>query len=192
MTLALTPYLADLLEVVWQALEVAHREKARLIVGIDGPCASGKSALAEALALRARAAQWTIQVIHLDDFFWPLEKRPLEADRVAGENFERPRFIKEVWEPLLRGEKFYYRPYSCKLGQYLPGNWLEPGNLNLIEGTYCGHPALRPAYDFYWRLKIEPKIQRERILARNGPQAWPQFRDRWLPLEALYFSTFRE
>ena len=67
---------------------------------------------------------------------------------------------------------------------------IEPSKVTIVEGTYSCHPAMWDYYDYRVFLDIDPKTQMERILTRNGREAAEVFRNRWIPLEEIYFSSY--
>lgn len=72
-----------------------------------------------------------------------------------------------------------------------PAIQVEPGDIVIIEGSYSCHPVLWDYYDLHVFLDIDPQEQLRRIRHRNGSQAVPVFRDRWIPLEEQYFDAYR-
>ena len=68
------------------------------IIAIDGRCAAGKTTLAARLAKELGG-----DVIHMDDFFLPLELRTEERFREPGGNVHYERFKTEVLKPLEAG-----------------------------------------------------------------------------------------
>ena len=38
---------------------------------------------------------------------------------------------------------------------------------------------------------VSEEEQKKRIISRNGEAGWPMFRDRWIPMERTYFSSFQ-
>lgn len=40
-------------------------------------------------------------------------------------------------------------------------------------------------------MDVDPAEQRRRILSRNGPAMLLRFVSEWIPMEELYFKTFR-
>lgn len=157
----------------------------RVIVAIDGRCGSGKTTLAARLEREMGAA-----VFHMDDFFLRPEQRTPERLASPGENVDHERFLEEVLLPLEGGGPVCYRPYVCArqcLGRPVT---LQPGRLTVVEGSYSCHPDLWSRYDLRVFLTVDPREQLRRIEARNGPEKARQFRDRWIPLEELYFRAF--
>ena len=62
--------------------------------------------------------------------------------------------------------------------------------LLIIEGSYSCHPTLQKQYNMKIFLSVEPEEQINRIKKRNGEKAVNAFRQKWIPLEELYFSTY--
>ena len=63
----------------------------RLVIAIDGKCATGKTTLAARLASGLDA-----DVIHMDDFFLPPAKRTQQRLSEPGGNVDYERFMEEV------------------------------------------------------------------------------------------------
>ena len=63
------------------------------------------------------------------------------------------------------------------------GSWLW-------EGAYSLHPALREAWNLKVFLSVDPQTQRDRILARNGPERLKRFLFEWIPMEERYIQSF--
>ena len=72
-------------------IEKIKQNKKLVLVGIDGPCASGKTTLAKKLADEIGA-----QVIHIDDFFLPVKKRTADSLNTIGGNIDATRFANEI------------------------------------------------------------------------------------------------
>lgn len=158
----------------------------RLLVGIDGRCAAGKSTLA-----RLAAQVYTANLISMDDFFLPPERKTPERLCEPGGNVDYERFKAEVLEPFRSGAEFSYRPYRC---HPVPG-FLEPvqvplRRLTFVEGSYAHHPFFAQPYQLTVFLTVDPQTQRERLLRRDGPQLLSRFEQEWIPLEEAYFSAY--
>ena len=154
------------------------------IIAIDGNCASGKSTLAAKLAEELDAT-----LFHMDDYFLRPEQRTAERRAEIGGNVDRERFYEEVLLPLTKRESVTYRRFDCRTQTLLPAVIVEPKARILIEGSYALHPMLRPHYDLRILLRIDPAVQRERILLREGAERAETFFSLWLPLENTYFSS---
>ena len=157
--------------------------KERVIIAIDGRCASGKTTLAELLK-----TELDCNVFHMDDFFLRQEQRTEQRLNEPGGNVDRERFSEEVLVPLLRGEDFFYRKYSCRLGDFSETINVQNRRINIIEGAYSCHPDLRSCYDMTIFLSTNYQTQLERIRARNGSAK--MFEEKWIPLEEKYFEAF--
>lgn len=158
----------------------------RSIIAIDGRAAAGKSTLAQLLHDRYQAA-----VIHMDDFYLPLELRTPERYQQPGGNVHYERFVKEVAEPLKRGGSFAYQRFDCS--KMALDTWIEVPDVPLIviEGAYCLHPKLNIDYTLKIFMDVEPAIQQERIRLRNGEERLEQFLTRWIPYEERYFEEYQ-
>lgn len=156
--------------------------KNKVLLAIDGPCASGKTTLAKALA-----DTYDCNVFHMDDFFLTPDLRTPERLSEIGGNVDYERFYAEVLLPLRETREFTYRPYDCRTQSLKEPIVVMPKKLNMIEGSYSMHPKLESAYDFSVFLKISPQIQRERILKRN-PAIAKRFLEAWIPMENAYFE----
>jgi len=154
-----------------------------LTVGIDGMCASGKTTLAAMLG-----EIYDCNVFHADDYFLPAEMRTAERLSEIGGNMHRERLAKEILLPLSRGEAVTARPFLC--GSMTYGDWTEypKRRINIVEGSYCLHPDLRPLYGLTVAVKTESGIQLSRIEKRD-PSLAKIFAERWIPMENRYFET---
>lgn len=161
------------------------RERETLLLALDGRCASGKSTLAEEVR---QALDCT--VIHMDDFFLRPEQRTPERFATPGENVDHERFLQEVLLPLCSGKPFSFRPYDCSQQALAEPVSVEPRRVCVVEGSYSCHPDLWPHYDAHVFLTVDPDVQLERILVRNGAQMQRRFAQEWIPLEEKYFAAY--
>jgi len=163
--------------------EMMEKNK-KLIIAIDGPCGSGKSSLAKILE-----KQYKANIFHLDDYFLTPELRTDERLKEPGGNVDYERFYQEVILGIKSRKSFSYSKYNCKSNAMEGGEVQEPRPLTVIEGSYSLHPYLRDAYDLTIFLTLDPEVQKQRILLRNGEDIALRFFDEWIPLENLYFKT---
>lgn len=159
------------------------KSKHRIIVAIDGRCASGKTTL----SARLGAMHPKSNIFHMDDFFLRPEQRTPQRLSEVGGNVDYERFLKEVLLPLYHGRSFSYRPFDCGTMQLSEPINVMSAEINIVEGSYSCHPLLRGYYDLRLFLDIEPDEQLRRIAVRNGSML-DVFRDKWIPLEELYFE----
>ena len=61
----------------------------------------------------------------------------------------------------------------------------------IVEGSYSMHPAFGDYAHIFVFSEVEPEVQRERILCRDGMEMEEMFRNRWIPLEEKYFNEYQ-
>lgn len=170
---------------ILDVVQTRFAERKNLRIAIDGRCASGKSLLAAHLQ---QATGCT--VLHMDDFYLQPKDRTPERLQQPGGNVDRERFLKEVLQPLCRGEAVAYRRYNCHTQAMEPAVTILPTPLVVTEGAYSCHPHLWAAYDLHVFLTASLPTQLARIEKRNGKQALAVFKEKWIPLEETYFRAF--
>ncbi len=174
-----------MIETVLREINRIRQSKDRVLIAIDGRCASGKTTLAKKLK-----EELSCNVIHMDDFFLRPEQRTAERYDEPGGNVDRERFIVEVLQPLQTGKVFSYSPFDCHtmaLGEPVTA---KPSGVTVIEGTYSCHPALWEFYDLHIFLTTTPEKQFDRLAKRNGANI-QMFRKKWIPLEERYFTAYK-
>lgn len=165
---------------------VFQESREKYVVAIDGRCASGKSTLAEKLAVMTGAG-----VVHMDDFFLPQELRTEERLNEPGGNVHYERFREEVLPALKRGESFTYRCFDCGRMELGEEREVCESRILIVEGAYSCHPKLGD----YMALRVFSDVdngeQLRRIEARDGLEMLENFVTRWIPMEESYFTTYR-
>lgn len=156
-----------------------------ITVAIDGPCTSGKSTLADRIA---KDFAGECSVFRIDDFFLRDEQATPERLATAGGNIDYERFTLELLEPLKAKKPFLYRPFDWQTRDFAAAKEGIPAKLNIVEGVYCLHESLRDYYDIKIFVKTPVAVRLERIAARNGEGMVDIFKNKWIPLEELYFS----
>lgn len=167
-----------------QVIQTLLDEKGRALVALEGMSASGKTTLAAALA-----TVFCANVYHMDDFFLPADLRRPDWQQIPAGNMDMARFAQEVLKPLIQGEEVAYRPYRCQDGVMGARRIMPPRPLQIVEGAYCTHPALGAPYDLTLFVTVDPAVQRQRILARNGMEGLKRFEQIWIPMEQRYFTA---
>jgi uridine kinase len=167
---------------LFEAIDALRKAQKRVLIAIEGRCASGKTSLSALIE-----AVYGATVLHMDDFFLS------EAQKAAGvkapvANIDGERLLAALG-PLTRGEPFEYRRYDCQKGKYLPPKTITPADVLVVEGVYCLHPALRQPYDLSVFMTVDPQTQRQRLAARN-PDLFDKFRTLWIPQEENYIAAF--
>lgn len=167
------------------ALEERQKTKERLVVGIDGNSAAGKTTLAQCLS-----GLYECEVIHMDDFFLPLSLRTEERLAKAGGNVHYERFLEEVADGIKSGREFFYHTFSCEQMSYTGKCAISGQKMLVVEGAYSMRPEFRELYDFKIFMKLSLEKQLERIRRRNGKKLCEIFRKKWIPMENNYFESF--
>lgn len=171
-------------EIILEQAERMLALKNRIIIAIDGRCASGKTTLASLLSEKTDC-----NIIHLDDFFLRPEQRTKERFSEAGGNIDYERFEEEVLIPLKGGKDFSFRPFDCgTMTLSAPVN-IAQKQITIIEGSYSCHPVLKKYYDLCVFMATLPDKQQKRLLKRN-PALVERFREEWIPMEERYFEAF--
>ena len=155
-----------------------------VIIAIDGRCGSGKSTLAGKIA-----QTYDCNVIHMDDFYLPFEKRRECWWEFPGGNMDFERLRTEVTEPMTAQKEIIYRPYDCMNETFRRQEILPRKNLYVIEGSYSHHPELQMQYDLKVFLTCGKEEQKRRLMDRN-PERYESFVTRWIPMEERYYQAF--
>ena len=174
-------------EILRQLEEHRRRGSAaeRLLITIDGPCASGKTTLAEKLAAVLNAA-----VVHTDDYVIPHGQKTPERLAIPGGNCDADRLCKEVVIPWKRGDTAFIRKYDCRNDRLLPTEKLPDSRILILEGSYSNLPMIREHADVRVFVNTPWEIRQERLIRRESPQSLQRFYDRWIPLEDRYFEAY--
>ena len=171
------------ISIITEEIQQLLKSKERLLIAIDGRCASGKTTLAGQLFEKLGAA-----VFHMDDYFLQPEQRTEERLSQPGGNVDHERFADEILQPLKKGNRtLSFQPYDCHRQMLLPPVRVQTGRIVIVEGSYSCHPALWPYYDLHIFLTVNPKEQLLRIEKRNRNSV-RAFQERWIPLEEKYFQ----
>lgn len=158
------------------------KDKERCLIVIDGRCASGKTTLASKLQQHLHC-----DVIHIDDFFMPIQKRSKDFMNIIGGNIEQDRFIKEIIQPLQKQQKILYKRFDCQSQSYDHPIEMLNSKVIVVEGTYS-FLLMKDMIDIPIFLTIDPTLQKERLIERNGQEVFKRFKDIWIPLEERYFD----
>ncbi|MDZ4861861.1 MAG: uridine kinase [Gemmatimonadota bacterium] len=158
----------------------------RVLVGVDGPGASGKSTLAELLAEVVPLAH----VVHVDDFYLPSAQHGTRSGLV-GPLFDLPRLAAQVVTPAATGGSVRYQRYDWTDDQL--AEWVEvpQGAPVIVEGVYCLESALRDSYTFTVFCRADRALRLRRGFERDGEQARSQWLDEWMPAEDDYAARQR-
>ncbi len=175
----------DLLKVKGVINQLLEKQP-RVLVAIDGRCAAGKTTFAETLS-----KELSCGLVHMDDFFLRPTQRTKERLQIPGENVDHERFMEEVLIPYREGEHIIYRPYDCRTQCLSEPVSIRNARVLIAEGAYSCHKELFPWYDLHIFMDVNPTLQMQRIIARNGAEAAERFKGLWIPLEEAYFEAFQ-
>ena len=170
--------------VIQARVDALLRTREHVLLAIDGNCSAGKTTLSQRLG-----ASLDANVFHLDDYFLQPHMRSSQRLSQPGGNVDAERFLAQVLLPVSRGEQATVQKYDCHADALLDPVIVLPRRVAIVEGAYSLHPLLTPYYDLKVFCRIDPALQEARILARNGEEALPIFRERWIPLENRYFEA---
>ncbi len=174
-----------LLPILERIAALMNHQNEKVVVAIDGRCASGKSTMAGMLSDVAG-----VSVVHMDDFYLPKELRTKERLEQPGGNVHYERFQEEVLAPLKLGETFSYRRFDCSRMELGETQKVPKASIYVVEGAYSCHPCFGEYADVKVFSDIESKEQLRRISQRDGQECLSMFRERWIPMEENYFATY--
>ncbi len=183
-------------------------ERTKITVAIDGRSGAGKSSLAALIA-----SLYPCNVFHMDHYFLPETMKTAGRLGEPGGNIHYERFNNEVIRGIKSGKEFGYRIYDCQTGTLGEPIRIKPVKINIVEGCYSLHPAIRSGdnwngnrtnrdrenninensgiYDVKIFLDINEEEQWRRILERNGPELFERFVSEWIPMEEKYINAFK-
>ncbi len=164
------------------AIDKFKNKKNRLIIGIDGRAASGKSTLA--LELKDK---YDCTVFHMDDFFLTDELRTVDRLNTPGENIDHARMYKEIFSKL-SNSKVVYNKYNCKTKEFEEKKETV-NDIIVIEGVYALRPEFMRYYDITVFVDVDKSVQLKRLKDRNE-SLLSRFINEWLPMEERYFTAF--
>ena len=166
-------------------LLAADKSKERILVAIDGNCASGKSTLGQYLK-----NEFDANLFHMDDFFLQSHQRTKERFAEVGGNVDYERFKEEVLDALIAGKTVDYRIFDCSTLEITESKKIEPKRINIIEGSYSHHPYFGNPYGLLIFTEIDSENQLHNIRKRNGEEKLKNFVEKWIPKEEAYFAKF--
>lgn len=173
-----------LLPLLLAANEAAAKGNTK-IIAIDGRAASGKSTLAMQFAAVTGAG-----VVHMDDFFLPMELRTEERLSTPGGNVHYERFAKDVLPLLSSPEAFDYAKFDCGCMALNGTRTVAAGDMRLVEGAYCCHPALGDYMDVRVFSDVTPREQLRRIRVRESEEMVNRFVESWILMEESYLKAY--
>jgi uridine kinase len=174
----------DLDEIAAEIRARGDRTGRRILVGVDGPGASGKSTLAALLAERLPDTL----VVHVDDFYRPsADERP----GGLGADFDLERLERQVLRPAFAGETARYQRYDWESDRLAEWHDIPAGIPLVIEGVYSTRAGVRDLYTYRVYCHAPHELRLSRGLERDGAAAESQWVDEWMPAEDRYTHAER-
>lgn len=165
-----------------EKIEYLLTQQKRVIIAIDGPCASGKSTFAEKLAKAFNGV-----VFKMDDYFLPPHMKTKERLNEIGGNVHYERIYDEILSHLNESQ-VTYSAFNCQTNEYEENTTIELPSVVIVEGSYSLHSTLRGSYDIKVLLQVSSELQIERLRNRNKKML-QRFINEWIPLENRYFNN---
>jgi len=153
-----------------------------IVITIDGNSCSGKTTLANQLK-----KIYNCNVIHMDDYFLPLNKRTKERLLMPGGNINFEKFYDDIIKNL--GKDLVLEAFDCKTKSFKDKQIISHNKLTIVEGSYSLHPYFGKYYNFSICLHIDPIIQLNRLKVRENINI-DNFINKWIPLENKYFDYY--
>ncbi len=175
---------SEQLGLVVSRIRALSASNAPVLVTIDGPCGAGKSTLAEALR-----QQTGVPVLHMDDYYIPMEQKTPARLAIPGGNADVERFTREFLLPWVETGTGVYRPYHCHENRY-DAPMVIHSHVVVVEGCYVNLPAIATHAALRLFMQVSPQTQLDRLRTRNGEAAMAGFLQRWIPLERAYFAAY--
>ena len=166
-------------------LDEARKKEPRLLVTVDGPCATGKTTLAGKLAGVLRCP-----VVHTDDYVIPHARKTPERLAVPGGNCDVDRLAEEVVIPWKRGLPVITRRYDFMRDCLREPEELPESGILIVEGSYCNLPPIRGLADLRLFVTASRETREQRLRKRESPASLQRFHDLWIPLEDAYFAAY--
>ena len=154
----------------------------QIVVAIDGKCGSGKTTLSDKLN-----ANHNYNVVHMDDFYLPFQKRDKNWMNEIGGHMDFDRVIDTVLKPYKEHIETNYISYDCHSDKYLQKIDVDLDKILLLEGSYSCHTRLKNYIDVKIFVDIDDKLQYERLMKRNEKLV-DKFVSMWIPFENRYFE----
>lgn len=156
-------------------------------IAIDGRCASGKTTMASMLSKILESG-----VVHMDDFFLPMELRTKDRFATPGGNVHYERMAEEVLPKLKTEDNFSYQRFDCSKMALGDNVTVIGAKYYIVEGTYSCHPVLGDYMSLKIFSDVEKTEQLERIRRRDGEEYMEAFVKKWIPLEEVYIASVGE
>jgi uridine kinase len=147
------------------------------LVCIDGPAGSGKTTLADAVAVASRHLVPSVRVLHMDDLY----------EGWAGLGDVATRVRDGIVAPLVRGLPGRYRRWDWLSSVWAEEHLVDPSSVLVIEGVGAGAPEYAEAIGTLVWVEAPPEQRLARGLERDGVAMRSHWED-WMTAEAAYLA----
>lgn len=185
---------------IHEQIKKLHDPNRTVIVGIDGLGGAGKSTVSEELYKLFREGNYSIEILHIDDFIHPKAVRYndsyAEWECYYNLQWRYDYLINRVIMPIKRGDfnapiELYDKDNDT---YYLKETAVPSGSIVIIEGIFLQREELRDVFDFMIYIDIPEAIRLERVLERDGyigdkEQIKAKYNNRYFPAERHYVET---
>ena len=170
-------------------LKMLQRQRACLLVAIDGLGGAGKSTLARLLEQQLSTLGWVVTVVKHDDFYHPSDQRENQQAGMIGCDFDWERLRDQVLIPVREGRLVYYQRYDWEADVLTEWRTISTSDVVLVEGVYTMRCELTDLYDLKIWVKCPRAIRLARGIARDGEEARTIWEQDWMPKEDDYVKT---
>lgn len=186
-----------------------YRSCDRVLVGVDGPDAAGKTTLADHLALACRAAEptgtaptMTVLRTSTDAFHHPRSRRyarqGLSPDGYYLDSFDYPFLLESCLLPFLRGAaevRLAQHDYRSDTDVAVSATGVPSRAVLIVDGVFLLRPELRALWSLsiYLRISAGEALRRARRrdldLFGGVDEVNRRYRRRYLPAQQLYWQA---
>jgi uridine kinase len=171
-----------------EELRQMPRKQKTFIMAVDGGGGSGKSFFVR----RLQAADPSIAVVHMDDFFLPANQRTgYHEPKTIAADFDWHRLEGQVLKPLAQNEPGYYQRYDWQQDRLAEYHTVPVCDLVVVEGIYTLLLDLRPYYDYAVWVECPYETRLARGLERDGEAARQVWVSDWMPAEERYLNAYQ-
>ncbi len=173
------------------------------LLGVDGMGTAGKTTLAMALEAQLRAQEYTVTVLHIDDFIHPRALRYTDAfapwECYYNVQWRYDYLIAQILDPIKRGEaltgsvELYDKPNDSYLLQPIS---VSVGSILILEGIFLQRPELKDFFDYMVYIHVPEARRLARARVRDGyigdtAAIDTHYLNRYFPAERHYLQACR-
>jgi uridine kinase len=153
------------------------------LIAVEGLPGSGKSYFATKLSIKLNC-----DVVCIDNFYLPKEKRNNHSFKKGGNNIDFNRFTKEVIIPFFNNEIINYSIYNCKIDSFTTKVKVKTNNTLIIEGNYILRKELFKYFTYSYFIKTDMNTIKNNIINRSNQEFYQIFKNKWIPLADEYIK----